>query len=101
MKNYKFLKYFLTLSIPFLTYLSFNGNGIITYAPIIEAFFIIPILEFVMKPDINNLSDAEEEMTKNDKFYDIILYLFVPIIFFLIGEFLISMRENLSTSLIN
>ena len=37
-------------------------------------------------------------MTKNDKFYDIILYLFVPIIFFLVWEFLISMRESLSTS---
>ena len=51
-----------------------------------------------MKPDSSNLSDAEEEMTKNDKFYDIILYLFVPIIFFLIWEFLISMRESISTS---
>ena len=98
MNSYKFLKYFLTLSIPFLAYLSFNGYGIITYAPILEAFFLIPILEFIMKPDSSNLSDAEEEMTKNDKFYDIILYLFVPIIFFLIWEFLISMRESISTS---
>ncbi len=98
MNNYKFLKYFLTLSIPFLAYLSFNGYGIITYAPILEAFLVIPILELFMRPDGNNLSDAEEEMSKNDKFYDIILYLFVPVIFFLIWEFLISMKENLSTS---
>lgn len=98
MNNYKFLKYFLTLSIPFLAYLSFNGYGIITYAPIIEAFLFIPILELFMKPDSDNLSIAEEEMSKNDKFYDIILYLFVPIIFFLIWEFLISMRESLSAS---
>ena len=97
MNNYKFLKYFLTLSIPFLAYLSFNGYGIITYAPIIEAFLFIPILELFMKPDSDNLSVAEEEMSKNDKFYDIILYLFVPVIFFLIWEFLISMKETLST----
>jgi len=95
--NYKFLKYFLTLSIPFLAYLSFNGYGIITYAPIIEAFLFIPLLELFMKPDSDNLSVAEEEMSKNDKFYDIILYLFVPVIFFLIWEFLISMKETLST----
>ena len=50
-----------------------------------------------MKPDSDNLSVAEEEMSKNDKFYDIILYLFVPVIFFLIWEFLISMKETLST----
>ena len=31
MNSYKFLKYFLTLSIPFLAYLSFNGNGINLY----------------------------------------------------------------------
>lgn len=97
MNNYKFLKYFLTLSIPFLAYLSFNGYGIITYAPIIEAFLFIPLLELFMKPDSDNLSVAEEEMSKNDKFYDIILYLFVPVIFFLIWEFLISMKETLST----
>ena len=96
--NYRFLKYFLALTIPFFAYLSFNGNGIITYAPVIEAFLIIPVLELFFKPNSKNLSDAEEEMSMDDRSYDIVLYLLVPIIYFLIWEFLGSMSENLSTS---
>ena len=95
--KFKFLKYFLTLSIPFLAYISFNTTGILTYAPIIEAFLLIPLLELLFKPSTKNISQAEEEMAKDDMSYDIILYLFVPLIYFLIWEFLISMSESIST----
>ena len=98
MMNFRFLKYFLTLSIPFLAYVSFNSTGILTYAPIIEAFLIIPVLELFFKPSSKNISDAEEEMSKDDFSYDIILYMFVPIIYFLIWEFLISMSNPISIS---
>ena len=98
MINFRFLKYFLTLSIPFLAYVSFNSTGILTYAPIIEAFLIIPVLELFFKPSSKNISDAEEEMSKDDFSYDIILYMFVPIIYFLIWEFLISMSNPISIS---
>ena len=94
--NYRFIKYFLALTVPFLAYFSFNGTGIITYAPMIEAFLVIPLLEFFFKPNSNNLNEAEEEMAKEDISYDIVLYLLVPIIFFLLWEFLLSMRENIS-----
>ena len=95
--KFKFLKYFLTLSIPFLAYISFNTTGILTYAPILEAFLLIPLLELLFKPSTKNISQAEEEMAKDDMSYDIILYLFVPLIYFLIWEFLISMSEPIST----
>ena len=95
--NFKFLKYFLTLSIPFLAYVSFNSTGLLTYAPILEAFFLIPVLELFFKPSNKNITEAEEEMSKNDISYDIILYMFIPIIYFLIWEFLVSMKEPIST----
>jgi len=82
--NYKFLKYFLALTVPLLAYFSFNGTGIITYAPMIEAFLLIPILELFFRPNSSNLSSAEEEMAKEDKSYDMVLYLLVPVIFFFI-----------------
>tara|TARA_B100000945_G_C20341830_1_gene577782 strand:+ start:173 stop:1213 length:1041 start_codon:yes stop_codon:yes gene_type:complete len=96
--KFKFLKYFLALTVPLLAYFSFNGTGIITYAPMIEAFLLIPILELFFKPNSNNLSNAEEEMAKEDKSYDMVLYLLVPVIYFLLWEFLISMRETLTFS---
>ena len=42
--KYRFLKYFLVLTIPYLAYLAFNGTGIITFAPFIQAFVIIPFI---------------------------------------------------------
>ena len=95
--NFKFLKYFLTLSIPFLAYVSFNSTGVLSYAPILEAFFLIPVLELFFKPSNKNITESLEEMSKNDISYDIILYMFIPIIYFLIWEFLVSMKEPIST----
>jgi alkane 1-monooxygenase len=92
--KYKFLKYFLIFTIPFLTYLSFTGTGIITYSPIIEAFVLIPFLEFFLKPNDKNLSEAEEEMIKDDKMYDYILYLSIPIVYLLLYIFLSSMQDQ-------
>ena len=73
--KYRFLKYFLVLTIPYLTYLAFNGTGIITFAPFIQAFIIIPFIELFLVSNENNLSDAEEEMIKDDRIYDVLLYL--------------------------
>ena len=43
------------------------------------------------------VSEAEEEMARDDiSLGDTILYLFVPLIYFLIWEFLISMRDSIS-----
>ncbi len=95
--KYKFLKYFLIFTIPFLTYLSFTGTGIITYSPIIEAFIIIPFLEFFLKPNDKNFSKAEEEMIKDDKMYDYILYLSIPIVYMLLWVFLNSMQDQTLT----
>ena len=55
------------------------------------------MLELFFKPSNKNITEAEEEMSKNDISYDIILYMFIPIIYFLIWEFLVSMKEPIST----
>jgi len=94
--KFKFLKYFLAFTVPFLAYFSFNGHGVITYAPMIQAFLIIPLFELFFKSNDKNLSEAEEEMAKNDRNYDYILYLTVPIVYFLLWEFLGSMSETMS-----
>ena len=62
----------------------------------IQAFFIIPLFELFFKSNDKNLSEAEEEMAKNDRNYDYILYLTVPIVYFLLWEFLGSMSETMS-----
>lgn len=73
------LKYLLAYSLPFGVYLSFHQQGWITFMPVIYAFGIIPLIEFLIKPSSKNLSRAELEIAKNDRIYDWMLYLIVPI----------------------
>ena len=92
------LKYFLILTFPFLTYLSFTMTGIVTYAPFIQAYIFIPLIELFLFPSEKNLSNAQEEMIKNDWIYDLLLYLCLPILYFLLWTFLGSMLQpNLTT----
>jgi alkane 1-monooxygenase len=56
---------------------SFSTYGLMCYAPLIYAWIIIPLLELFLKPDAANLSEAEEEIARQDKAYDYILYAIV------------------------
>lgn len=77
---------------------SFTGYGWWCFLPLIYAWIIIPLLELLIKPDGANLSAAEEEMARQDKFYDYILYfiviLQVPALFY----FLYSMQDAALTT---
>jgi alkane 1-monooxygenase len=59
---------------------------------------LIPSLELLVAPRAENLSAAEEEMAKQDKIYDYLLYLSVPMQYFMLYQFLVSMQDvNLGT----
>ena len=59
--------------------LSLLGAGIWSYSLAIYAFVLVPLLELTLPADPHNLSDAEQEMVKADRAYDIQLYLIVPV----------------------
>jgi alkane 1-monooxygenase len=88
------LKYFT----PFIIYLgsvhAFFSYGIACYALLIYSWIIIPFLELFIEPDASNLNIAEEELARNDKLYDWILYcivlLQVPVLFL----FIYSMQDD-------
>ncbi len=87
------LKYFLAYSLPVLAYLSFHSYGWVTFAPMIEAFLFIPLFEIFLKPSERNLSEIEEEMIKEDPIYDWMIYVIVPITFFLAFDFFTTIQE--------
>ena len=93
MRRIKALKYLLVFTLPVLAYVSFNSRGWFTYTPIIEAFLLVPFLELLFKPNTQNLEESEAEVRKSDGFYDLLLYLVVPIQFFFLYLFLESMQE--------
>lgn len=71
------LKYLLPVLLYVGVAFSFTNHGWLTWLPMIHAWVLIPILEFCINPDNRNLSDAEEDLAKNNRWYDYMLYIIV------------------------
>jgi alkane 1-monooxygenase len=84
----RFLKYALVYIIPALFVAGCFLKGWMSYAPLLFAFGVIPLLELVFEPDPKNVDAAEQELRKNDRMYDAMLYLVVPVVYGCIGLFL-------------
>ena len=69
---------------------SLLSQGWIIWTPLLYAWVLIPLLELFIKPDATNVTEAEEEMAKNNKVYDYLLYLIVPLQYVALGIFLYS-----------
>lgn len=80
----KDLKYLLAY-LPILSvYLGFYQGGIGYYTGFLIAFVAIPILEFFFIGNIDNRTDLEEMSTAKLWFFDILLYLNVPLVYGLV-----------------
>jgi alkane 1-monooxygenase len=81
---------------PFLIYagamVSFFSHGWIIWLPLLYTWAFIPLLELFLKPDTTNLSQAEEELVKKDKVYDLLLYAIVPLQYIALTCFLFSVK---------
>lgn len=67
---------------------SFLTLGLGVWTPLLYSWVLIPLLELFIKPDPSNLSAAEEELAKKNRWYDYLLYLIVPLQFAALGIFL-------------
>jgi alkane 1-monooxygenase len=79
---------------PFLLYLgalqAFFNTGFYVFIPMVYSWLVIPLLELFIKPDNSNLSAAEEDLARQDKTYDLFLYLIVPLQYAALGCYLYS-----------
>jgi alkane 1-monooxygenase len=77
---------------PMLIYLgalqSFFTTGFAVWIPVLYSWVIIPLLELFISPDNSNLSEAEEDLRKNNRIFDYFLYLVVPLQYVALGCFL-------------
>lgn len=98
----RFLKYSIVFIIPLVAYLSINASGWWTFGTAILVYVLLPLFEFVFKPDSKNLQQTEEEIMAEDKIYDYMLYLVVPVHFALLYYFIsvIGTIESTTTELI-
>ena len=87
------LKYLLAYSAVLVAYLSFTYTGIWSYATVLYAYALIPLIELFIKPDNKNLTDAEEELAKEDNIYDWIIYAMVPLHFIMLFYYMESIQD--------
>ena len=88
------LKYGFTFSLPVLVALALVLQGYWTWAPLAYIFGLVPLLELLVPPDARNLSQAEEALRKEDRAYDWLIYLTVPLQYACVGWFLWLMKQG-------
>lgn len=94
----KVLKYISCYITPLLVFFSLWVENSFSYSALIVLFFVFPIIELFLKPEVSNFNKIEEEMALADKTYDVILYLLVPMQYLLLFYFLFKMQTQIETS---
>ena len=85
---------------PFLIYYgslaAFFSSGFVVWIPVMYAWFFIPLLELFLSPDNSNMNQAEEELARKNRWYDLFLYFVVPFQYIGLACFLyvVSFQEN-------
>ena len=88
------MKYLLAFSIPIIGFIGFYLGDIWSYAALVYAFGIIPVAEIFLPTDeVNYDKDAIDSRLKN-KFFDLFLYLNVPIVYGCIGYVLYTITTK-------
>lgn len=82
---------------PFIIYIgawhSFSVTGWQIWLPLFWAWIFIPVIELFVKPSPVNMTAAEEELAKNDRTYDFLLYGIVILQYVMLIRFLFSMKD--------
>ncbi len=91
--KWRAFKYLAVFILPLAMVTSLNSTGIWAWFPMILAFGIIPALELLFRPQTANLGAVEEEIARNDKIYDYIIYLAVVYQYGFLIYFLVSIND--------
>jgi alkane 1-monooxygenase len=90
-RAFKYLSPFIVFA---LAYISFTSKGWLTFLPVIWSYVLIPLTELLIKPDTSNLSDVEEQIAKEDRVYDYLLYLVPVLLYGMLIFFLYSLQQQ-------
>ena len=91
LKAFKYLSPILLYS---LAWLSFSYTGIVVWWPLLHAWVLIPLLEIFLKPNAANLAEVENEMAKENKWFDRMLYVIVVYQYATLLFFLLSFKQT-------
>lgn len=88
------LKFSLVYITPLIVLLSIYSENYWSFSAVIILFIIIPFAELFTKSSTKNLTEMEEEIAKEDKIYDWLLYGLVPLQFITLIYFLYQISDE-------
>ena len=91
----KDLKYLMSYSIALMAFIGISLGGFYNYLAVVFTFIFIPILETIVKKSDEEYTEEEKKSRLLDPFFDLLLYLNVPIVF---GIFFFSLDKLAFTS---
>lgn len=75
------MKYLLAYCVPLISFLGLYFEGFWAYSGVFFAFGILPVLELILPTDEKNYSAAEIDSKLKNRFFDVLLYLNVFIVY--------------------
>ncbi|MEL6810891.1 MAG: alkane 1-monooxygenase [Bacteroidota bacterium] len=95
----KDLKYLVAYTIPIVAIIGLFLRGFGSYVTPLVAFGLIPVLEILLPVQTENLSEEEVLSKSKSRFFNILLYLNLPLVFGIVAWFLWSLGwTNYSTT---
>jgi len=88
------LKFSLAYITPVIVLVSLYSGNYWSYSAVVVLFVIIPFIELFTKGSTNNLDKIEEEIAKEDKVYDWLLYGLVPWQYIILIYFLVQISDT-------
>ena len=86
----KDLKYLMSYSIALFAFIGISLGGFYNYLAVVFTFVFIPVLEIIVKKSDEKYTDEEKKNRNLDPFFDLLLYLNIPIVF---GIFFFSLEK--------
>ena len=77
----KDLKYLMSYSIALMAFIGISLGGFYNYLAVVYTFIFIPILETIVKKSDKKYTEEERKSRLLDPFFDLLLYLNIPIVF--------------------
>ena len=77
-------KYLGVLISPIVIFACLNLGGWFTWSGMVYAFLLVPLLDIVLPSSTQNMSKIEEDVAKQSRIYDYMVYMIVPIQYFLV-----------------
>ena len=91
---WKDLKYLIAYVAPLAAYLGVYMQGAWSFSGVYVAFVLIPVLDMLTPQSEANYSQEEERSRLTDRFFDVLLYLNIPLLFGLIVYYFNTLSEG-------